>query len=252
MSRLSLSIMMFLLVTPTGCSKSDKGSPNPPTDGAKPVGVEPPDKMSDKAPADKKQGPIADPTPAKQMPLYKTPAELFSGMPKEWYPLADRQISGTPARLKAAEWLRNNRANHQVEWTSTVKDVVVSGKGDDLTAILVPAEFSAKDLGSIGAFVRWGEPFRFNDNCQTLLSLYPRGDHYGFIYEPVSAAMAAKLKAKTGKAVTLRASIVLPEFASNLSNINLPLYCKLSITPPTVDGEAPVAGKSLADFFKGS
>jgi hypothetical protein len=167
---------------------------------------------------------------AKGVKVYKSPAELFAGMPKDARPKAGK--AGTPERAAATAWMRKNRVGQQVEWVATIAEVVIEERRQAPGTFLV--------LLSPPRFQTWalGDAFPFGaDKCRVRILVRMAEGLYGsyLSFSPVSAATAKTLREFKGKQVAVRGTITDAQFGVNPSADKF-LWCSLRVTFVSIGG----------------
>jgi hypothetical protein len=143
--------------------------------------------------------------------VFRTSAELFSGMPEDAYPKAG-PAAGIE-RAAALKWCQENLVGHSVEWTTTLTNPSVDGEGP-FTVSLEDPRFNRHRQGYAGGpfdscFVAFENHTLGGQTCEVLVGDKIWSTH---VYSDCTQDEAKKLRAFDGKEVTLRARIEKVEF----------------------------------------
>jgi hypothetical protein len=189
----------------TGCTGGSKGEPENPSLSERP-GFKPPVQS-----------------------VFKSPAELFAGIPEDAYP----QGGANGARQAAVAWFAKNRAGHLIEWTATIKDVSLDKDSQMVTVVLSPE-------GKADAAAGWSwdkaVPIR-TETCQTMI--------HRIVCGQVTAVTAKKLGEWQGKKVSLRALITSVGFdvCGKGADPGPTVCCQLDVALHSIDGYVPPVQK---------
>jgi hypothetical protein len=183
-------------------------------------------------PGDKTAGPTSGAKPIPEAKsVFKSPAELFAGIPEDARPLGG--ANGAGQRQAANTWIAQNRAGHRIEWTATIQSV--SNKEGMVHFSLEGVKRTAPgENGRSAEGWAWEAPFAFApEKCQTMIT----GIECGL----VDARTAQKLAEWQGKKALLQGLITRIEFfdGDKASDTGALLYCRLEVALRLIDGYAP-------------
>ncbi len=224
------AVVLLLALSLTGCTERAEPRPGPVQEGKEGRKENQPGKLAAK--------------------VYKSPAELFAGIPKDAQPrLGD---DSEPERVACRNWLKKHRVGEMVEWKATIGLIKIDdGKGQE-GAFLVAMQMIKPHEGiDDPPYVwSWGKPVLFGrDACQVSLDVPDKGqdravsDYAAIYYGPVDSDTAKKLRGWKDKVVTLRATILDATVRivrqDKKSEPPDSLHCILAISNPTIDGYSP-------------